>query len=145
MADKKSFFESINECTVFDDEVYKKIYGYSLYDDDFFKLVETKLIQIGKQDNILAYHEWVKKYEYEWLYGYVDSTGKEHKGVIEVSRWFAKECERQWQELVKKSRERVVKKDWKQEQEREQNYTQKADLLQKKKELLRLKKLLLLN
>jgi hypothetical protein len=145
MADKKSFFESINKDTQFDDEFYKKVYGYSVYDSGFLDMVTKKLIEIEEADKIQAYNDWFAKWEHEYLYGYIDANGKKKDGLLDVAHWYATvECPRQWEELKRKYRtinQEGSKKDWKRESKREQNQEQKADLLQRKRELLR-KKLL---
>lgn len=138
MADKKSFFESISEDCIFDDEFYKKVYGYSLYDKDFLNQVTARFKSINRSYAIKEYNDWVAKYEHEYLYGYIDANGKKHMGMKDVSYWYANiEWPRQWEEIKKKYRttnQEGSRKDWNTD-----------NLLQKKKELLLKKKLLLLN
>lgn len=126
MADKGTFFESINLGTIFDEEFYKKVYGYSIYDKEFLKKVSGKLVEIGKKEYIQTYNEWLAKWKYEYIYG-----NENKEGLIKVSRWYSKICEEQYQALIRKSKkEREVKIDCNQK---------KKELLQQKKALLQMK------
>ena len=125
MINKKIFFESINKDTIFDSDFYKKVYGYSVYDNEFLDKVSAKLIEIGKKDCIQEYNDWFTNWNHERLYG----NGKS-QGLISISRWYVKICDEQYQELMRSSKKkREVKVDCRQ---------RKKELLEKKKRLLQI-------
>jgi hypothetical protein len=135
MLDKRSFYESIGPDTIFNDEFYKKVYGYSIYDKEFLNQISTKLISIGKGCRIHEYNEWFNRWQHEYLYG--EGT---HKGFMDVVHWYANvESPRQWQELLRKHQAKDK------HQGKEVKEWDMDSLLLKKKELLLKMKLLLLN
>jgi len=97
MADKQTFFESINKDTLFDDEFFKKVYGYSVCNDLFLGVVASKLISIGKSKEVSAYNGWYTA----WKTNYDLKTKK-------VAEWYHKECDKQYERLMKIKKEKVI-------------------------------------
>lgn len=115
MPDKQSFYQGINETTVFDDDFHKKVYGYSVCDESFLTVVVAKLTSIGRKDIIQAYNEWFTKWKAE-----------DDKAMKSVAKWYLKECDKKFEEFQKEQQEKAVE-DWKQK---------KIALLLEKKNLL---------
>jgi hypothetical protein len=99
MASKQLFYESISKDTVYDEEFYKRVYGYSVCDDLFITAVSTKLCSIGRKDAIQGYNEWFARWQEEY--------NQMMKGVAEKYR---EECERQYLRMQKEKQEKVIKK-----------------------------------
>ena len=88
---KQMFFESIADTKKFDEEFFKKVYGYSVYDNEFLSKVSTELIRIKRSDAIQSYNNWYKKY-----------TIRDKEAMRKVSRWFLSVCEETYQDKVRK-------------------------------------------
>ena len=119
MSSKLSFYQGINETTIFDDEFHKKAYGYSVCDESFLPAVAAKLTGIGRTDIIQAYNEWFARWKAE-----------DDKVMKSVAKWYIKECDKKFEEFQKEQQKKAVE-EWKE--------NRKADLLQKNdRELLNL-------
>lgn len=101
MPDKLSFYQGINETTVFDDEFHKKVYGYSICDELFLPAVATKLTGIGRKDIIQAYNEWFARWKAE-----------DDKAMKSVAKWYLKECDKKFEEFKKEQQGKAVE-EWK--------------------------------
>lgn len=119
MPDKQSFYQGINQNTEYNEDFFKKVYGYSICDDLFLTAVATKLIGLGRKDVVQAYNEWFARWKAE-----------DDKAMKNVAKWYIKECDKKFKEFQKKQQGKAVE-DWKE--------NRKADLLQKSdRELLNL-------
>ncbi len=101
MPSKLSFYEGINETTVFDDDFHKKVYGYSICDELFLPAVAAKLTGIGRKDVIQAYNEWFARWKAE-----------DDKAMKSVAKWYIKECDKKFEKLQKEQQGEAVK-EWK--------------------------------
>ncbi|MFV0343440.1 MAG: hypothetical protein ACK5JH_11240 [Anaerocolumna sp.] len=90
MPDKQSFYQSINETTTFDNDFFKKVYGYSVCDDSFLPAVAAKLISIGRKDIVQAYNDWFSNWKAE-----------DDKAMKSVANWYAKESDKEFERLQK--------------------------------------------
>jgi hypothetical protein len=130
MVDKQSFYKCIDKDTVFNNEFYKKVYGYSICDKNFLGLVAKRLTEIDKKDKIKEYNEWYTSWYQVYMYG-----DENHSGMVEVSKWYKKECDKQFESLSKNVRPMIekngVSENWEQK---------KLELLLKKKKLLLMQK-----
>ena len=111
---KQSFFEGINQGTVFDEAFFKKVLGYSLHDKPFLEVVAAKLTSIGRGDAVQAYNVW-----------YAAWKTNDDVEMKKVAEWFHKECDREF-EKRRKEHEKVMD-DWERK---------KIQLLTRKKQLL---------
>jgi len=98
---KQSFFESINLDTVFDDNFFKKVYGYSACDNLFLGEVATKLIDLGMPNIVDAYNKW-----------YAAWKAEDDLQMKKVAEWYHKECDKQYERLMRVQNEKAVK-EWK--------------------------------
>lgn len=98
MPDKQSFYQGINEATVFDDDFYKKVYGYAYTDNDFLPAVAARLTSIGRNDVIQAYNEWFTRWKAE-----------DDKAMKNVAGWYMKECDKKFEEFQKEQQGEAVK------------------------------------
>lgn len=57
MTDEKLFYQSINKTMVYDENFFKKVYGYSVCNELFLTAVAARLIDIGQKDIIQVYNE----------------------------------------------------------------------------------------
>jgi hypothetical protein len=112
MPSKEELYSSLTRETVFNDTIYKKIYGYSVTDKSFLDRVCNRLLELGRIDAMKGYNEWFARWKAE-----DDATGKE------VGEWY-----------VKWSKEEEVEKKWRQEPDELKQ--RKGQLLQQKKQLL---------
>ncbi|WP_313132807.1 hypothetical protein [Anaerocolumna sp.] len=101
MPDKQSFYQEINEITVFNEEFFKKVYAYSVCDELFIPAVVAKLIGIGRKDVIEDYNKWLAKWKAE-----------DDKVIKKVARWYIKECDREFEKFQKEQQGKAVEK-WK--------------------------------
>lgn len=115
MLDKQSFYQSIKETTVFDEEFFKKVYGYSVCDELFLNAVATKLIALGRKEILQAYNEWFTRWKTE-----------DDKVMKKVAGWYIKECDKEYEKCQKEQYRKAVE-DWKEK---------RIALLKKKKKLL---------
>lgn len=99
MPDKQSFYQGINETTIFNDEFFKKVYGYSVYDNAFLDLASSKLISIGKNYAVQAYNEWFDRWQNE-----------DNQILRGVARWYQKKLDNEWEQKQKKQSKAV--NDW---------------------------------
>lgn len=131
MADSKSFLESIEAETDFDDWFFKRVYGYSLYvDTDFIQKVNDELNRVNRKDVVADYNDWLKKYK--------DEKDKQDK---EAGEWLHKRINdwynRQLRETQGYSRQAIETQEITEVDEWEQIQEQKALLLKKKLLLLK--------
>mgnify|MGYP000907703619 CR=1 FL=1 len=98
---KRSFYESINHDSVFNEEFFKKILGYSMYDKSFLEAVNTKLSKIGRIDVISRYNTWYTKWK-----------GEDNLQMKKVSEWYQKECDRKFEKWKKEQHKEEAEK-WK--------------------------------
>ncbi|GAA4653961.1 hypothetical protein GCM10023142_10990 [Anaerocolumna aminovalerica] len=124
--DKQSFLLSINQDTVFDNEFYKKVYGYSVLDKEFIKIVASILYKLDKQDVAKKYNSWLRNYNEE-----------QSQIMKSVSNWYSKECEKKYG-IIKKEQvcnENVVEIPRRKEVRSSEEWKRKRKelLLQKKK------------
>jgi hypothetical protein len=115
MPDKQSFYQGINENTEYNEDFFKKVYGYSICDDLFLTAVATKLIGLGRKDVVQAYNEWFARWKAE-----------DDKVMKKVAGWYVKEVNRKFEEFKKEQQGKAVE-EWKQK---------KIALLKEKKNLL---------
>jgi len=101
MPDKQSFYQSINETVSFDNDFFKKVYGYSVCDDSFLTAVATKLINIGRKDIVQAYNDWFTKWKAE-----------DDKAMKNVAIWYHKECDKEFERFQKEQQGKAVE-EWK--------------------------------
>jgi len=95
VADKQSFYEDIKENSIINEDFFKKVYGYSVCDDPFLTTVANKLISISRKDVVQAYNEWFSSWQ------------KESKLAMKsVSEWYSKECDKQFERLLKEQQRR---------------------------------------
>jgi hypothetical protein len=121
MPDKQLFLNNININTTFDDSFFKKIYGYSVCDNQFLGVIAAKLLDMGRKDIVQAYNIWFAGWK------------KENDKVLKtVAGWYHKELEKQYGIWDKAEKEEGMK-ECRQKQ---------IELLQKKKLLLLTKKLM---
>jgi hypothetical protein len=95
--DKQSFYKGINETIVFSEDFFKKVYGYSIYDDLFLSAVATKLNALGRKDIVQAYNEWFTRWGVE-----DDEVSKR------IANWYQKECDKEFEKLQKEQQRKVV-------------------------------------
>jgi membrane protein required for beta-lactamase induction len=114
---KQSFYESINQDTLFNEDFFKKVLGYSMYDVPFLDAVIVRLTEIGRNDVVQAYSSWYDAWKAE-----------DDNQMKKVAEWFHKEVDKQFEKQQKKQREKAVE-DWKEK---------RIALLQEKKRLLQL-------
>ena len=97
---KQSFYENINQETVFNEDFFKKVLGYSMYDVPFLDAVVVRLTEIGRNDVVEHYNAW-----------YAAWKANDDQQVKKVSEWFHKECDKQFDRMQKKHEKAV--KEWK--------------------------------
>ncbi len=100
MADKQSFYEEIGPSTDFGNAFFKKVLGYSMYDESFFDLVASKLVMIGRKDVIELYNNW-----------YCEWKVMDNQEMKKVAAWYQKERDKRL-EKEKHMQEKAVK-EWK--------------------------------
>jgi hypothetical protein len=120
--DKESFLKEIGGSTEYNEQFYKKVYGYSICDKSLLPAVASKLIGMGRKDVIEAYNEWFLKWQAE-----------NNRIMKNVAFLYHKEQQRLYRDLFKEEPERKVNA----------KCTKEELLLQKKKLLLQKKKLLM--
>lgn len=98
---KESFIQSINAETEFNEAFFKKVYGYSMYDSAFLERVANVLIRIDRKDIIVLYNQWYQNYKTQ-----------DDNMMKEVSKWYQKECDR---DFVKLQKQKKVVQEWKAE------------------------------
>ena len=96
---KRSFYESINHDSVFNEEFFKKILGYSMYDKSFLEAVNTKLAKIGRNDVITKYNSWYAKWKAE-----------DNLQMKKVAEWYQKECDKTYKRMISEHQREVVTK-----------------------------------
>jgi DNA modification methylase len=97
---KQSFYESINQDTVFDEDFFKKVLGYSMFDVSFLDAVVAKLTRIGRKYIVDQYNAWYAAWKVE-----------DDLQMKKIAEWFQKECDKQFDRIQKKHEKAV--KEWK--------------------------------
>ena len=115
---KQMFFNSIADTKQFDEEFFKRVYGYAVCDRIFIHQVAAELRRIGRSDVVSAYNEWYQEY-----------LRQDRVEMLKVSKWYLEQCNRQYEKMVKDTKK--VKDDWEK---------RKIQLLTRKKQLLNLLK-----
>lgn len=100
---KESFIQSINAETDFNEAFFKKVYGYSMYDLPFLERVASELIRIDRKDIIALYNQWYQEYKTQ-----------DDNMMKEISKWYQKECDKNFVKLQKEKEQKVVRA-WKAE------------------------------
>lgn len=62
---KEKLYNSINQDTVFTEDICKKIYGYSVTAPDYVQGVARKLLLLGRKDALEGYNEWLRQWKAE--------------------------------------------------------------------------------
>lgn len=95
MPSKEELLSSINPNMRLDKNFLKKIYAYNMSDPLFADKAITALESAGCSKARKYYDDWVSEYE----------TAHE-KEMKKVAAWYAKECEKRWEEKLKEGEER---------------------------------------
>lgn len=98
---KQSFYESIDQDTVFDEAFFKKVLGYTMYDKPFLEAVAVKLAGIGRKDIVQTYNAW-----------YAAWKANDDAEMKKVSEWYGKELDRDFKKRERKQQEKAVE-EWK--------------------------------
>ena len=102
MPSQHELFESITKDTVFDESIYKRIYGYSVTEPEFLSKVAGKLMDLGRKDAIQGYNEWYKQWK------------AEHDAMMKrVAEWYS-----EWSDSERRQKQRQQGKavrSWKKE------------------------------
>lgn len=61
---KEELYNSLNESTQYDEELYKQIYGYAFTDNDFMVKVIDKMLEDGKRDEVAEFEAWLEQFEH---------------------------------------------------------------------------------
>lgn len=64
-ANKQMFYENINQDTIFDEDFFRKVLGYSMYDKSFMEAVAAKLVSLCRADAVQAYNAWYSVWKAE--------------------------------------------------------------------------------
>jgi membrane protein required for beta-lactamase induction len=98
---KQSFYEGINQETIFNEDFFKKVLGYSMYDVPFLDAVAIRLTKIGRNNVSEQYNAW-----------YAAWKAEDDQQMKKVAEWFHKECDRDFENRQKEQQKKVVE-DWK--------------------------------
>lgn len=90
---KETFIQSISIETKFNEAFFKKVYGYSMYDQPFLTRVANELIHIDRKDIIALYNQWYQEYKTQ-----------DDNMMKDISKWYQKECDKQYQNYLQKVR-----------------------------------------
>lgn len=60
---KEELYNSLNEDTRYDEELYKQIYGHALTDKDFMIRVIDKMIETEKHDEVAEFGKWLDQFK----------------------------------------------------------------------------------
>ncbi len=94
---KKSFYESITQDTIFNEDFFKKVLGYSMYDVPFLEAMDVRLTEIGRKGVIEQYNTW-----------YAAWKAEDDKKMKEIAEWYHKEVDKQFEKQQKKQKEKAV-------------------------------------
>jgi hypothetical protein len=119
MPNKQSFFDSISNDTRFNEDFFKKVYGYSIYDDSFLEVVGARLISVGRKDIIHEYNVWLTTWKL-----------KHDNQMKKVARGHIDQLNKQYDQLVKDNKAKKV----------DECKQREIELLQQKKMLLLMKR-----
>jgi len=102
MADKKSFFSSIDKNVIPEEVFFKKILGYGMYEEEFLDRVLLKLVSLGREDVVESYKEWYQKHQ-----------GEQQGKVGTVSKRYVGKEVKQYEDKTNNQQREVVKNEWK--------------------------------
>lgn len=90
---KQVFFDSIKNESIFNDEFFKKVYGYAVSEKEFISKVAVELKRIGRGEVIAAYNEWYQEY-----------LRQDKEEMKKVASWYVDKCKEWYKSEVKKVR-----------------------------------------